>query len=54
MAKPMTLANAIGTARDSGMLRADHYLHLRCEVPMPSVVEEAAALIGRMTCGSYR
>jgi alpha-D-ribose 1-methylphosphonate 5-triphosphate diphosphatase len=42
-----TLANAIGTARDSGMLRTDHYLHLRCEVPMPNVVEEAAALIGR-------
>ncbi len=42
-----TLAKAIGQARDSGMLRADHFLHLRCEVPMPSVVEEAAALIGR-------
>ena len=42
-----TLANAIGKARDSGMLRTDHFLHLRCEVPMPSVVEEAAVLIGR-------
>ena len=42
-----TLANAIGTARDSGMLRTEHFLHLRCEVPMPNVVEEAAALIGR-------
>jgi alpha-D-ribose 1-methylphosphonate 5-triphosphate diphosphatase len=42
-----TLANAIGKARDSGMLRTDHFLHLRCEVPMPSVVEEAAALICR-------
>src|SRR5437660_2818071 len=42
-----TLAKAIGKARASGMLRADHFLHLRCEVPMPSVVEEAAELIGR-------
>src|SRR6266568_51047 len=24
-----------------------HYLHLRCEIPMPSVVEEAKELIGR-------
>jgi alpha-D-ribose 1-methylphosphonate 5-triphosphate diphosphatase len=41
------LAQAIDTARSSGMLRADHFLHLRCEVPMPSVVEDATALIGR-------
>src|SRR3954464_9814308 len=42
-----TLAKAIGKARDTGMLRTDHFLHLRCEVPMPNVVEEAAELIGR-------
>jgi alpha-D-ribose 1-methylphosphonate 5-triphosphate diphosphatase len=42
-----TLANAIGAARDAGLLRADHYLHLRCEVPMPDVVAEAQDLIGR-------
>lgn len=41
------LADAIVTARASGMLRADHYLHLRCEVPMPSVVAEATTLIAR-------
>jgi alpha-D-ribose 1-methylphosphonate 5-triphosphate diphosphatase len=41
------LADAIGRARDNGLLRADHYLHLRCEVPMPSVVAEATQLIGR-------
>jgi alpha-D-ribose 1-methylphosphonate 5-triphosphate diphosphatase len=29
------------------MLRADHFLHLRCEVPMPDVVDEARALIRR-------
>ena len=42
-----TLANAIGRARDEKLLRVEHYLHLRCEVPMPTVVEEAAELIGR-------
>src|SRR5271166_6992844 len=41
------LAQAIGEARDADLLRVDHFLHLRCEVPMPSVVDEAAALIGR-------
>ena len=29
------------------MLRITHYLHLRCEVPMPQVVAEASELIGR-------
>jgi alpha-D-ribose 1-methylphosphonate 5-triphosphate diphosphatase len=41
------LADAIGSARDGGLLRADHFLHLRCEVPMPSVVQEAKAIAGR-------
>ncbi len=41
------LADAIGAARAADMLRADHFLHLRCEVPMPDVVDEARALIGR-------
>ena len=41
------LCAAIATARDAGLLRADHYLHLRCEVPMPDVVNEASTLIGR-------
>ena len=41
------LAEAITTARGADMLRISHYLHLRCEVPMPQVVEEASALIGR-------
>lgn len=43
----MKLANAIAAARDSNLLRADHYLHLRCEVPMPGVVNEAASLFTR-------
>lgn len=41
------LAKAISAARDENLLRADHFLHLRCEIPMPSVVEEAKELIGR-------
>ncbi len=41
------LAEAISSARDAKLLRAEHFLHLRCEIPMPSVVEEAKELIGR-------
>jgi alpha-D-ribose 1-methylphosphonate 5-triphosphate diphosphatase len=41
------LAAAISVAREENLLRADHFLHLRCEIPMPSVVEEARELIGR-------
>src|ERR1700750_1559465 len=41
------LAAAISTAREGDLLRADHFLHLRCEIPMPSVVEEARELVGR-------
>ncbi len=41
------LADAIAAARQSNLLRADHFLHLRCEIPMPSVVEEAKELVGR-------
>src|SRR5215813_1866028 len=45
--KAETLAGAIAEAREAGLLRVDHLLHLRCEVPMPSVVAEATPLIGR-------
>jgi alpha-D-ribose 1-methylphosphonate 5-triphosphate diphosphatase len=41
------LAAAITSARDGDLLRADHFLHLRCEIPMPDVVEEAKELIDR-------
>ena len=41
------LAEAISRARDANLLRAEHFLHLRCEIPMPSVVEEAKELVGR-------
>src|SRR5215813_7795112 len=42
-----TLSAAIAAARDAGLLRISHFLHLRCEVPMPSVVDDARELIGR-------
>ena len=41
-----TLAHAIGQARAAQLLRVDHFIHLRCEVPMPSVVAEASRLMG--------
>jgi alpha-D-ribose 1-methylphosphonate 5-triphosphate diphosphatase len=41
------LADAIGKARTAKLLRADHFLHLRCEVPMPTVVEDARNLVSR-------
>src|SRR3974390_3451618 len=41
------LATAIAAAREANLLRSDHFLHLRCEIPMPDVVEEATELVGR-------
>ena len=41
------LAAAITSAREADLLRADHFLHLRCELPMPDVVEEAMELVER-------
>src|ERR1700753_1396543 len=41
------LAEAITAAREQDLLRAEHFLHLRCEIPMPDVVEEAKELVGR-------
>src|SRR5438046_8402153 len=41
------LAAAIAAAREADLLRSDHFLHLRCEIPMPSVVDEAKELVGR-------
>src|ERR1700745_3092989 len=41
------MAEAIAAAREANLLRSDHFLHLRCEIPMPSVGEEAKELVGR-------
>jgi alpha-D-ribose 1-methylphosphonate 5-triphosphate diphosphatase len=39
------LAPAIARARDAGLLRCDHFVHLRCEVPTPTVVEDCARIL---------
>ena len=41
------LVAAIASAREADLLRADHFLHLRCEIPMPDVVDDARQLIDR-------
>jgi len=41
------LIEAIASAREAGLLRSDHFLHLRCEIPMPDVIETLEQLIGR-------
>ena len=41
------LSEAIEDAHRRELLRVSHFLHLRCEVPMPDVVDDAAPLIGR-------
>ena len=41
------LSQAIAAARDTNLLRADHFLHLRCEIPSAGVIEEAQVLMGR-------
>jgi alpha-D-ribose 1-methylphosphonate 5-triphosphate diphosphatase len=41
------LSDAIAAARDADLLRADHFLHLRCEVPMPSVIADTEKMVGR-------
>ncbi|HXW27611.1 MAG TPA: alpha-D-ribose 1-methylphosphonate 5-triphosphate diphosphatase [Xanthobacteraceae bacterium] len=41
------LSDAIATAREADLLRADHFLHLRCEVPMPDVIADTETMVGR-------
>ncbi len=40
-------AEEIDEVRRAGLLRVSHFLHLRCEVPTPGVVDDALALIDR-------
>ncbi|MCT8974804.1 alpha-D-ribose 1-methylphosphonate 5-triphosphate diphosphatase [Microbaculum marinisediminis] len=40
-----TLADAITAAGKAGRLRAEHFLHLRCEIASPNVVSEAEAFL---------
>lgn len=41
------LVDSIANAGKADLLRVEHFLHLRCEIPMPSVVDEAKALLGK-------
>jgi alpha-D-ribose 1-methylphosphonate 5-triphosphate diphosphatase len=41
------LSDAIAAAKDADLLRADHFLHLRCEVPMPDLLADTEKMIGR-------
>jgi alpha-D-ribose 1-methylphosphonate 5-triphosphate diphosphatase len=41
------LSDAIAAAKDADLLRADHFLHLRCEVPMPDIIADTEKMLGR-------
>jgi alpha-D-ribose 1-methylphosphonate 5-triphosphate diphosphatase len=41
------LSDAIDDARRRDLFRVSHFLHLRCEVPMPDVIKDATLLIKR-------
>ncbi|MCG8508501.1 MAG: alpha-D-ribose 1-methylphosphonate 5-triphosphate diphosphatase [Rhodospirillales bacterium] len=38
--------DTLGTAKDEGLLKADHMLHLRCELPAPTLLEDVRRVIG--------
>lgn len=40
------LAGAVGRAKEAGVLRADHLLHLRCELACEDTVRETEAFLG--------
>jgi alpha-D-ribose 1-methylphosphonate 5-triphosphate diphosphatase len=41
-----TLAKAINAAQKDGQLRAEHFIHLRCELPCADTIEAAERVIG--------
>jgi alpha-D-ribose 1-methylphosphonate 5-triphosphate diphosphatase len=43
--EPRPLVDALRAARTAGALRADHYLHLRCEISTEQVVDDVAPLV---------
>jgi alpha-D-ribose 1-methylphosphonate 5-triphosphate diphosphatase len=47
----LQLAEAIDEARRGDLFRADHFTHLRCEVPSPDVIETVAGFVGRFPVG---
>jgi alpha-D-ribose 1-methylphosphonate 5-triphosphate diphosphatase len=44
IANPAQLAQAIHAAKDAGALRADHFVHVRCELPCADTVGDLAAI----------
>jgi len=42
---PAAITAALAAARDAGQLRIDHHLHLRCELPCPTLLEQLASLL---------
>ena len=43
----LELGQALTTAKDTGLLRAEHHTHLRCEITSNGVLEEAALVLER-------
>ena len=39
------LSNALAAAHEADLLRADHFLHLRCEVPIPDVLADTERML---------
>ena len=37
--------DTLGLAKDEGLLKADHMLHLRCEIPAPHQLDDIARVI---------
>jgi alpha-D-ribose 1-methylphosphonate 5-triphosphate diphosphatase len=48
------LAEAIHRGQAEDRLRADHFIHLRCEISAPDVVDEMTLFIGTGCCASSR
>jgi alpha-D-ribose 1-methylphosphonate 5-triphosphate diphosphatase len=49
---PRPMASAVRRARDAGLLRCEHFLHMRCEVSTPLVVEHFAPFAGDAPCST--
>jgi len=45
IANPAGLARAIHSAADAGLLRAAHFVHVRCELPCPDTVADVEAIV---------
>ncbi len=48
---PAAFVAALAAARAAGRLRVDHHLHLRCELPCPTLLEQLAPLLDAAAVG---